>query len=98
MTFNAPTRTPFVALLFVHPEIARDLRRPEYLDARTESGDPVPVETYLDSFGNRSARFVAPAGRLALSYDNVITRPDEPEPEHQDAEQHPVESLPLETL
>ena len=76
----------------------RAVRSPESLEIETESGVEVPVEDYLDAFCNRAARILAPAGRLTLRYDNVIERPDEPEPVYADACQHPVETLPVKTL
>jgi len=82
----------------VHPDIAASLRNPEKLQIGTDAGDAVRIEDYSDAFGNRAARIVAPPGRLTLSYDNVIVRPDEPEPISADARQFAVEELPVEAL
>ncbi len=98
MTFVTPSPTPILMLLYVHPEIASDLREAESVEIETESGVAVPAEHYLDSFGNHAARILAPEGRLTLRYDNVIARSNEPEPVFEDARQHPVEELPTETL
>lgn len=94
MTVVAPAPTPMIALTYVRPELASLLRNPEALITTP----PVPIETYLDSFGNRAARFMLPTGRFTLYYDNIIETSDRPEPECLDAIQHPVESLPAETL
>lgn len=98
MTFIVPMPTPILMLLYVHPDIAAALRSPERLEIETEIGVEVPIEDYLDAFGNRAARILAPAGRLTLWYDNVIQRPDEPEPVFANARQQAVEELPVETL
>jgi transglutaminase-like putative cysteine protease len=98
MTFRASAPTPMVLLLYVHPDVASDLRSPEWIEVETETGVAVPVDGFVDAFGNRAARIVAPAGRLTLHYDNTIERPDEPEPEFPDAIQHSVDELPAETL
>jgi transglutaminase-like putative cysteine protease len=58
----------------------------------------VPATDYIDSFGNRCARFLAPAGHLRLSGSNVIEADSFPDVEYPDAAQMPVEDLPAEVL
>jgi transglutaminase-like putative cysteine protease len=98
MTFVTPSPTPILMLLYVHPEIASCLTKSERVEIDTETGSYVSTEDYLDAFGNHGARIYAPTGRLTLSYDNIIERPDVTEPVFADARQHPVEELPVETL
>jgi len=98
ITFVTPSPTPILMLLYVHPEIAGSLIYPETVEIETENGKAAPVEDYLDAFGNHCARILAPTGRLTLKYDNIIERPDEPEPVLAEACQHQVEELPVETL
>ena len=50
-------------MLDVRPERKPDLETPGKLQVTP----PVPYRTYLDSFGNRGTRLVAPAGILQLS-------------------------------
>ena len=52
-------------LLMVHvrPEREKDLEAPEQL----QCNPPVPYRTYIDSYGNRCTRLVAPAGLFQLS-------------------------------
>ena len=57
--FEIPAPVAMVALLNVHPSRSADLRAPDELNL----DPPVPAETFIDSFGNRCARFVAQAGR-----------------------------------
>jgi transglutaminase-like putative cysteine protease len=90
ITYDCPAPTPMVLMLNVRPERAEDLETPDTLVCRPET----PVRRYLDAFGNRCARVVAPAGRIVLQSEFVIRdsgRPDEVLPT---AEQHPVEALP----
>ncbi len=47
----------------------------------------IPVESFVDWFGNRAARIMAPAGPLRIRYDNVVTDSGSPEPT--------IEGLPL---
>ena len=90
-----------VALLHLHPSLDTHLVEPdtllvEHVDANSTT--TIVPGTYLDSFGNRCARFSAPAGGLRLSGRNVIEVPAEPDPIHTTATQAFIEDLPPETL
>jgi transglutaminase-like putative cysteine protease len=77
-------------MLYVHPSLTDRLQQPEKIHV-----EPViAVEDFNDAFGNRCGRIVAPAGKLRLWYDNVITDTGQPEPAYPGAQQHPVEALP----
>lgn len=61
--------------------------------------DPhIPVEEYIDAFGNRMSRIVAPSGALTLWSDCVVETDGAPDPVIPEARQLPVEQLPPETL
>jgi transglutaminase-like putative cysteine protease len=61
--------------------------------------DPfVPLTLYRDSFGNWVTRLVAPAGLMRITTDAMIWDSGARDPVVPQAEQHPVESLPEETL
>jgi transglutaminase-like putative cysteine protease len=92
--FQIPLRVPIVALLNVHPSREADLRAPDELRVEPET----PIEKYLDSFGNRCCRFVAPAGDLRLTGSSVIEDSGEPDAQNPNARELPVEELPAETL
>jgi transglutaminase-like putative cysteine protease len=63
------------------------------------SVDPdVPVEEYVDSFGNFVWRVVAPEGPLRVAYDAVVDLPAEVDPAHLDLPKTPIEALPHEVL
>jgi hypothetical protein len=54
---------------------------------------PISANTYHDGFGNFCHVIRAPAGRLTLSADFLVQDSGAPE-----AAQHPLESLPVNTL
>jgi transglutaminase-like putative cysteine protease len=83
-----------IALLFVHPSRAADLLEPDNI--QTSPG--VLMDEYRDSFGNRCARLVAPAGTLRLTNSTLISDCGDPDPVDRQASMIPVERLPAETL
>jgi transglutaminase-like putative cysteine protease len=86
--------TPMLLMLHVHPERIKDLRSQEHLFTEPE----VHLEAYLDNFGNRCAKIVAPPGIMRLYSDCIIEDNGLPEPEFPFAEQHAVQDLPLHVL
>ncbi len=103
--FQLPFDTPMVAVLHLHPSLEDRLRSGNELKIEQLIGaDPadnllVPSTDYLDAFGNRCARFIAPAGHIRLTGNNTIeTRDDNPDPIYADAQASPIEALPSATL
>jgi transglutaminase-like putative cysteine protease len=107
--FNIPFTTPMVALLHLHPSIDPRLLTPDYLQVMhttpSQPGDTtpatpqeLPVEIYLDAFGNRCSRFLAPPGILRLTGTTIVNASDVPDPQPFGAPQTPVENLPADTL
>ena len=94
IAYQCPQPTPMILNLHVHYSRASDLLRPDHL--RTEPS--VPVTMYRDGFGNWCSRIVAPAGRIRLTADALVNDHGRVEPVMLDAVQHPVQSLPEETL
>lgn len=94
ITYECVQVTPMMLMLSVHHTRIGDLVRPDHLVAEPA----VPVRYYRDSFGNWCTRIVAPAGRLRLTTDTLIRDNGQPEPRFPNAQQHPVEHLPDETL
>jgi len=86
--------TPMLLMLHVHPERMKDLRAPE----RLVTDPAVEVEAFTDSFGNRCSKIIAPPGIIRLSCDTIIEDSGLPEPVFPNAEQHPVQDLPLDVL
>jgi len=94
LVYNCPQPVPMILMLQVHPSRLPDLLVPDALVT-----DPVvPLDTYLDGFGNRCTRILAPAGSMRLTSDALIQDSGLPEPEFTHAQEHPVESLPHEAL
>ncbi len=106
--FQLPFPTPMVALLHLHPSVAPRLRSGDNLlveqvmstgaDAAEPAKVIVPSTDYLDSFGNRCARFIAPAGQLRLSGSNTVEADSHPDTIYPNAQQAAIEDLPSETL
>jgi len=109
--FRLPAPTAVVAMLHLHPSVAPLLRSGDHLlieslddpfshsplsTSYTKSA--VPSRNYLDAFGNRCTRFIAPAGYLWLSGTNVIDAPPEPDPVYVHAQQSAIDDLPAEVL
>ncbi|HSG66663.1 MAG TPA: transglutaminase family protein [Gammaproteobacteria bacterium] len=94
IVFDHPVATPILAMLYLHPSCRPAIRRDEYLLL-----DPdVRISEYVDSFGNRCGRFVAPAGRVRLWNDAVIEHSGEPDHQDAAAEQIEIHELPAEVL
>jgi transglutaminase-like putative cysteine protease len=92
--FNIPAPVAMVGVLHVHPSRVQDLREPDELTI-----DPaVKIENYLDSYGNRCSRFLAPAGPLKITNSTLIEDSGTPDPVAPEAKEHPVNELPPETL
>jgi transglutaminase-like putative cysteine protease len=83
-----------VALLSVHPSRERDLVEPDELRIDPE----LKVSQYIDSFGNRCTRFVAPPGLLRLTGSTLIRQSDKPDEVNWSAGESPVGDLPHEVL
>jgi transglutaminase-like putative cysteine protease len=94
IAYEVTAPTPMLLMLHVHPERVKDLRAPERLVIEPA----LEVENFTDQFGNRCAKIVAPPGLVRLYCDTVIEDNGLPEPEFPDAEQHPVQDLPIEML
>jgi len=80
--------------LFLRPERAKDLERPEYLDITPA----IDVQTYVDTFGNRCGRVIPPGGTVRFYYDNICRDSGMPDEMPMGAMQHDINSLPPEVL
>jgi transglutaminase-like putative cysteine protease len=92
--FDLARDVPFVGLVNVHPSRVQDLREPDELTVEPH----VPITRYIDSFGNRSTKFLAPKGPLRLYNSTLIEDSGELDPVNPSAREVPVEYLPEETL
>ncbi len=94
MEFDVPAPVAMVGVLHVHPSRVKDLREPDEVTVTPE----VKVETYVDSYGNRCSRWLAPAGRLQLAGSSLIEDSGLPDAYNPTAREHPVQDLPPEML
>ena len=96
--YNIALRLPFptavIYVLHVHPSRSKDLDRPENFRIEPE----LPIEEYIDGFGNHCGRVNPPAGVVRFLNEAVIRDPGELDIYAPEAAQHDVRELPLETL
>jgi len=102
--FQMPQAAAMIALLRLYPAMDARVRFPEMLKVESlgsvgsDSGVEVRLDEYVDGFGNRCSRFLAPAGYVRLSGESLIDCDGFPDPIATEARQHPVEELPTEVL
>jgi len=89
--FHQPT--PLILVVNIHDSRASDIIVPDSLTTMPS----VPIASYVDSFGNRCNRLVAPPGRITLTVDAVV-KDNGPDRIPIGAGQDAVESLPEDTL
>jgi hypothetical protein len=92
LTFLQPTAT--VLMLYLHPSRAATVRKPECLQIEPWT----PLSEYLDLYGNRCGRILAPSGRVVFRNNAIVEDSGEPDPQVWDAPQHNVENLPDDVL
>jgi len=92
LTFNTPTA--LLLMLEVHPD-----REPDLMSRQVPQFDPpVPTQRYLDGFGNRCTRVLAPAGPLRTSLSFLISDSGQPDRVHSYAQEVPVSDVPSDCL
>jgi transglutaminase-like putative cysteine protease len=94
LIYQCPQPTPMVVTLHIHYSRASDIVKPDHLLLSPS----IPVRAYRDSFGNWCNRIVAPAGKLRLTSDAVVSDAGNPDQVCPWLEQRPVQTLPEETL
>src|ERR1700735_5896768 len=90
ITINCPQPTPMVCLLSVSEDRKADIRVAE----KVFTTPIIPTTTYLDTFGNRCRRLVAPAGDFAIWGDATIEDDGKIDPANFAAGEVPVAALP----
>ena len=95
LVYDCPQPTPMLLMLSVHPVGAFG----DPLTPHEMSFDP-PIDAthYRDGFNNVCTRIVAPSGCLTISSEFIVGDPGTPDVVVPEAEQHPVQELPDETL
>jgi transglutaminase-like putative cysteine protease len=94
LSFQFPQSTPVMLLMSVHPSRRGDLLEPDFIET-----DPiVPLYEFIDGFGNRCVRGMAPAGHWTVRSVGLIRDSGLPDPQSTGAPQQPVEQMPPEVL
>jgi transglutaminase-like putative cysteine protease len=94
ITVNFFAPTPVIHLLYLHPTRKSSVKKSEELVLAPH----VPVEEFMDGFGNRCGRFIAPPGRLRLHNDAIVEDSGLPDAVDLNAVQHSLNELPTDTL
>jgi transglutaminase-like putative cysteine protease len=94
LIYRCQQATPMILNLNIHYTRAADLIRADNMI----TAPWVPLVLYRDGFGNWCTRLVAPAGLFRITADALVNDRGLPDPDMPGAQQHPVESLPQETL
>src|SRR5438067_2481650 len=94
LSFEFPSPTAMTLMLYVHPERAADLVEPEKIIVEPET----PIQDFVDVFGNRAAKIVAPAGPLRIRSESVVRDDGLLDAQNPSAQQQPVADLPADVL
>jgi transglutaminase-like putative cysteine protease len=94
IAYNCCDYTPMMLTINIRPEREQDLVQAETITLFPD----VPYTNYIDGFGNRCTRLIAPPGRLSIWNRFVIADSGRPEELPIHAYQHQVGELPEDTL
>lgn len=86
--------TPLLMLLHVRPDPGRIFKKMERLQVIPE----LEMDEFIDGFGNRSSRLLAPPGPLKIRNDAIVLDSGLPDPQTHDAPQIPIQQLPPEVM
>jgi transglutaminase-like putative cysteine protease len=94
ISYDCPQPTPMIVTLNVHQSRRHDLITPDQMQIEPF----VPTKDYIDGFGNICHVIRAPQGGITMTADFLIEDSGLPDEVAKDAPQHPLESLPVDTL
>lgn len=94
ISLRFPAPTEIMMLLHTHPSLSGRLRVYENLRANP----PVPLEPFIDLYGNHCTRASCPAGVLRLRNSAIIQDSGLPDIQTPQARQHRLSELPTDTL
>ncbi|PSM46089.1 transglutaminase [Chroococcidiopsis sp. CCALA 051] len=94
LLWDVPSPAPAIVKLYLHPSQLPRLKQPECVTVEPE----IPIEEFIDEFGNRAGRLILPTGRVRLWNHAIVEDNNRPEPVNPNARQHAVEDLPLRTV
>jgi hypothetical protein len=90
LTYTVVGYTPMVLMLNVHPSRSRDLITPDVIRAMPARS----ITPYIDGFGNKCIRLLAPPGMLRLTSNAIIEDTGFADKISVGAEEHGVADLP----
>jgi transglutaminase-like putative cysteine protease len=94
LTYTFDGFTPMILMLNVHPSRRRELITPDVIRAMPARS----ITPYVDGFGNKCVRLLAPPGMLRLTSNAIIGDTGFPDKISIGAEEHNVADLPPECL
>jgi transglutaminase-like putative cysteine protease len=94
LVFELPAPVSMVMMLYTHPSRSNSLLVPE----RIHCSPLLPIDTFIDHYGNRCGRVAAPAGELRLWHEAVVRDSGLPDPVHLEAAQWEVQDLPTDVV
>ncbi len=94
LQYTFPQPTPAILILNIHFTRVSDLMTPDHIIMSPSTR----MSGYRDGFGNWCSRIVAPAGKVTISTDAIVSDSGQPDPADTNASQVPVEQLPQEAL
>ena len=92
--FNFVQPTPVLLMPYIHPSRQYSLREPEWLTVSPTS----VINEYYDSYGNRCARTVVPAGLVTFGSNTLVYDSGLPDTQVPNAFQHQIQDLPSDVL
>lgn len=90
LTITCEQPTPMVCLMEIRPEREHTLQAPQ----QVVTTPPVETHTYIDLFGNRCRRFVAPAGDFTIWADGTVEDSGKLDPVRPELQEIAVADLP----
>src|SRR5688572_14192823 len=94
LVYNFPQPTPVILVVNIHDSRASDMLVPDVLVIEPA----IPIAVYSDGFGNQCKRVLAPAGRIRLSTDCLVSDHGLADEMVPTARQDSVEDLPKDAL
>jgi transglutaminase-like putative cysteine protease len=94
LTYECADSTPMILMLNVHPSRAGDLITPDCLHI----APPRSITPYIDGFGNKCVRLLAPPGALRVTSNTLVADSGRPDLVDLAAQEHAVANLPHDTL
>jgi transglutaminase-like putative cysteine protease len=94
LTYQSAHATPMIFMLNVHPSRMPDLVTPDRLRLTPSRA----ITPYIDGFGNKCVRVLAPPGELRIACDTIVADSGKPDRVDLAAEQHAVADLPHDAL